>query len=350
MSNNNPIENAHRAVSDNNEAVKKEAATLAYADWYLQENSDKKSGESAQKYVEDALKLQGLDTTGLMVFDNGTIITNAPTIPNGFKYLEGTVETGFVIKNSTDKNEFVWVPVEKGTFYTVDGYSLNWDTGVFELENFVSSDNVYEPYEEEGYTSEREEYDAMVESVEKYGGFYIARYEASDNGSGKAQSLPNKTPWNNIAWGTSTVDITGGAVEAARAVYPVSNATVGDAVSTLPYGVEWDAVIKFIETNYPGISQDSLEYGNYSICDKETGEPIYEASMINTGSNSDYAINNIYDIAGNLQEWTMECDGYGRYSRGGNFYDYDFVISSRVGGEAGGYCDYEGFRIALYIK
>ena len=87
-----------------------------------------------------------------------------PPIPIGFEYLTGTVNTGFVIKNSTDGNEFVWVPVEKGTFVREEGYYNG------ELQNYMSL--TVEPH----VTSDGDsEYNAMVESVSKYRGFYIAR-------------------------------------------------------------------------------------------------------------------------------------------------------------------------------
>ena len=95
-----------------------------------------------------------------------------------------------------------------------------------------------EPYETTSYTLERAEYDAMVTSVSKYGGFYIARYEASKNSTtNKAQSIANQNPWNDISWGNPVEYPTSGAVYEARAVYPASSATTGSVVSTLPYGV-----------------------------------------------------------------------------------------------------------------
>ena len=61
-------------------------------------------------------------------------------IPRGFEHVEGTtVSTGLVIKNTTDNNEFVWVPVKTGTFVR---------------EGFGTDISAYgELYEKEGYTS-----------------------------------------------------------------------------------------------------------------------------------------------------------------------------------------------------
>ena len=38
-----------------------------------------------------------------------TMVEGVP-VPKGFTHTEGTKDTGFVIKNDTDGNEFVWVP------------------------------------------------------------------------------------------------------------------------------------------------------------------------------------------------------------------------------------------------
>ena len=69
------------------------------------------------------------------------------------------------------------------------------------------------------------------------------------------------------------------------------------ATSTLIYGTQWDATMTFLSdvtnlnvSNKPYI-QDSTEMGNYSGTLKTTGQ---------------YAVKNIYDLAGNVFEWTME--------------------------------------------
>lgn len=335
LSNNNPIENAKKAVDANDESIRKEASTIAYADWFLKENSGNPSGTSADEYVKIELEKQEIDTDGLFVSDDGTIITNAPSvIPNGFEYLTGTVDTGFVIKNSTDGNEFVWIPVEEGTFVRESFQNTQLNTIIY-----------IEPYETTSYTSESAEYNAMVASVSKYGGFYMARYEASLNTStNKAQSIANQYPLENQSWGTSMTDVTGGVVQKAREVYPENVAiNEGDAISTLPYGVQWDATIRFLKSNYDGIAQNSVGYGNYN-----------SGAIIKTGSNPSYALNNIYDLAGNLYEWTMESynNSYrvyrgGDYNRPGNA---DPVACRDLVFEQGSGDDNKGFRLAIYVK
>ena len=337
IANNNPIENAKQAVKANDEATLKEAATVAQAQWYTEKQLDPTITKKVGEYVEETLASQGFkaeDIAKVAATEDGV---NIVTIPNGFRYLEGKASTeGYVIKNETDGNEFVWVPVNNiSNFVREEGYSCGSPQSKLP--------DCSEPYETENYTSEIDEYNAMIASVSKYGGFYIGRYEASDNGSGVAQSLKDKAPWNSIAWGDSITEVgTTGAVAKARAVYSVESGTKEkDPVSTLIYGVQWDATVRWIKTNYPGIEKNSTDHGNHN-----TG------SKINTGSNPSYKLNNIYDLAGNVEELTMEaCSSYSVVGRGGEYVNTgsDSPVSARCDYPFLGF-DFLGFRLALYIK
>ena len=83
--------------------------------------------------------------------------------------------------------------------------------------------------------------------------------------------------------------------------------------------------------------------------------------MEKTGNSEQYKTNNIYDLVGNVSEWTMEAqeiypefwnNDFCRVTRGGYYVDedgYDFPVSMR------GFTPFSwklenGFRIALYIK
>ena len=144
---------------------------------------------------------------------------------------------------------------------------------------------------------------------------------------------------------------TTGVVAKARAVYPDSTTkTTGDVVSTLPYGVQWDATINFILTKYPeDILTDSQDYGNYA--DPDT----YEGGLTNTGNPEfpKYMLNNIYDLAGNLNELTMETNSSNyRVCRGGSYRSSGSAgpVSSRPAVGPDDVSGSIGFRLALYIK
>ena len=368
LANNNPIENANKAKFQNDLKAMEEEVNLYETDKYTEANitggtytpttvegenmvdmfpstsgyEDKVKVENGKLVIiEDVLSEKEKEWANEIGFTAGGEVANTPVIPTGFRYLEGTIDTGYVIVNETDGNEFVWVPVPEGTFERKDGYFNGTQ------QTYVSSGKATEPLNYSGTTasqSEEDEYNAMYASVEKYGGFYIGRYEASDNGSGVAQSKANQAPWVDIKWGNSMTDLNGGAVEKARAVYPDSTSKQeGEAVSTLIYGVQWDATVRWLEENYPGIAKGSTDHGNYS-----TG------SKINTGSNDTYKLNNIYDLAGNVSEWTMEAGySYYRIVRGGNYYSTGsgYPVSGRgdffpTEGSLGS----TGFRFVLYIK
>ncbi len=217
----------------------------------------------------------------------------AAYLPTGFVYVEGTLEEGIVIKNSTDDNEFVWVPVLKES--------------EFIRENFLAQSDWanYKEYDEiTPEASQPAEYKAMRESVAKYKGFYIARYEAgiatnmpqsaptSDTTATygteayKPVSKPNTFVWNYISWSSSNTtgggEPTGyagdptlnGAVKVARAMYPEASATtVGSPVSTLIYGEQWDATMRYMKdipnpnvqgAKYITNSTDMGHYKSYS--------------------------------------------------------------------------------------
>ena len=366
LANNNPIENANKAKFQNDLKAMEEEVNLYETDKFTEANitggtympttvegesmvdmfpsttnyEDKVKVENGKLVIiEDALSEKEKEWASEIGLTTGEEVASTPVIPTGFRYLEGTIDTGYVIVNETDGNEFVWVPVPEGTFEREDGY------GSGTQQTYVSSGEATEPYYR-ATQSEKDEYNAMYASVEKYRGFYIGRYEASDNGSGEAQSKKDQTPWVNIKWGNSMMDLNGGVVEKARAVYPDSTSKQeGEAVSTLIYGVQWDATVRWLRKIYnnPDIAIDSTGYGNYDT-----------SSKINTGSNDTYKLNNIYDLAGNVYEWTMEAyiHDESRVYRGGFCVvsASKFPVSIRNRYSPSNSDTNIGFRLALYIK
>ena len=359
IANNNPIENAKEAKNKHNKATLEEAANIEYAALYA--NSQIKGETFNTETIRNNLKNQGFseeDVKKVEITDKGLYIAKyLPIVPTGFvaSQVKGETEisTGLVIYEGTtpvtdenienaraSRNQYVWVPVDDISEFVRESFKSELlDLKVY-TEPFTGKDDDGN----NANISEKEEYNAIYESVKKYHGFYIARYEASKNlSTSKPLSLPNLTPWSSIIWGKSMTDLSGGAVEAARAIYPASTASTKSAVSTLCYGVQWDQTVRFIAKNYPEISKDSTKYGNYDA-----------NSKISTGSNPSYAQNNIYDMCGNLKEWTMEANSSNiRVTRGGSYYSSgsSSTLSSR---DIDCYPEWEiimvGFRVALYIK
>ena len=133
-------------------------------------------------------------------------------------------------------------------------------------------------------------------------------------------------------------DETGGAVQLARSFAGENGYKT--VTSTLCYGVQWDAALKWIDPNYTGFAKDSSGKGYYD-----------ESSPTTTGY---HAEKKIYDLAGNVWEWTMESydTGY-RVFRGGDYYGSgsDCPASDRGSNHTShDVYDSIGFRVTLYLN
>jgi len=182
----------------------------------------------------------------------------------------------------------------------------------------------------------------MVESVAKYKGFYVGRYETSLNGS-VAQSKSGVTPMKSVNWWVM--------YENSKA-YSTSNSSLG-VVSEMIWGCQWDAMLKLILTG-PDASHvtESTNVGHTSS--EFTSKPYYTGgtnySTVYTGSTAYNDIaSNIYDLEGNVKEWTQEAiNTYYRVFRGGNYASSSFP-SNRNGDSPTNTFSSRGSRLALYV-
>ena len=190
----------------------------------------------------------------------------------------------------------------------------------------------------------------------------MGRYEAGttvSSGSGIRGELLIKegvAPYNNIKWGNSMTDPKGGAVEVSKEMYKDNDSVT----STLIYGVQWDAIMQFIDPKYKnedgtitGIVKNSTGRGNYN---EDENQNDWRGTQAITGASADYKVKNIYDLAGNIYEWTMEfyIDNTNsfRVFRGGHLTrtGFDLPISVRSTAQPSeAYSKYYGFRTTLYI-
>ena len=178
-------------------------------------------------------------------------------------------------------------------------------------------------------------------SVNKYGGFYIARYEAgsanprtSSSETGDAVlSQANKYPYNYI---NQTDSITKAATMnngKTNVTASLINSAVWDR--TLNWLEETNAVTRaelFDSTSWGNYSNSkfnftgkySTDYGaNFNDVTASTEKPENSSYLLGTGVTDYTKKNNIYDLAGNCCEWTTESLPSGdRVGRGG-FYDPD---------------------------
>ncbi len=288
-----------------------------------------------QGNVEKATTLEDAKTDDMLTKNEDTPITvdnKIVKIPAGFKVADdsgNTIDEGIVIEDS-EKNQFVWVPVSKENFATefvrIEGYEDGSLQSMLSSCGEANAEGVNEKVKETETT--QKEAIKMYASVKRNEGFYIARYEAGKEGenvvSKKGADVYNAISWSANGKMQETTGTTGGAVELSRNFAKAKNYKT--VTSTLIYGVQWDAVMKWMENvSNPNVKgktyiQDSTGMGWYSD-NYNSGNSDHKTSIDigeeNRGSNQ---VKKIYDLAGNVWEWTMESlVTVTRVARGGDF-------------------------------
>lgn len=255
-----------------------------------------------------------------------------PPIPEGYKHILGEWNNGFVIERCSDGSQFVWIPVGSlDSNGTLDGEHFSEKFGRRNYMNDEFSNNMFnEPLNDELLE--------QFESVKKYGGFYISRYNISKSSAGKPQSVKGVMPLVSINF------------DDAKEI--ASNIEDNETVkSHLPFGAEYDSVLEwFVETEaktLDEIAEDSSEWGNY-LDTRNSPEEVVE-----TGKRREWCANQIYDFAGNANEWTQEqVENLERVYRGGAYYDEGeyFPVAYRAYMNSDSDYNDNAFRATLYIK
>ena len=188
-----------------------------------------------------------------------------PYVPDGFKVLKSrngeiSPDDGYVIVDDNN-NQYVWVPVESGNLTRNTAYEADYEDDASELTN----------------------------SVSKYYGFYVSRFEASraEYDEEAAASVQGKMPWTEIDFY--------GAQNASRRVAEVLG--YEGYTTSLLSSYAWDTILDWIDKNpeTKDFSQ-STNLGNY------------DGTVVPTGQTSSDNVKNIYDLAGNVKEWSTEID------------------------------------------
>lgn len=346
------IKKAQDAQNKANESIQKDMNEINALENWLNENT----GESNN---DKEVNISTLVGKGAVTKNTKAVDTygNKITIPKGFKVLaHGTeagsatytysgdtipaVQDGIVIENGTDGNQFVWVPVgtiknksddSKGATNTITlgrYSSFTATNGVYtpaqvaSVENYTKAVTISDRYQElstfrpgnsaTDSTAENATARNLAEFIStslSNGGYYIARFEASGTAS-KITSKYNQILLNNITQPN--------AAKAAREMYgEVKENNELVYASDLVNSYAWDTAIIFIQTYSTETDASSYASKNKS------------ASFANTGINNDKYCN-IWDMSGNVNEWTTESS---TYSRGSYFYPCV---------HRGGYCSASG--------
>ena len=264
-------------------------------------------------------------------------------MPEGFKIAKGSASTvqGGVVIEDKDGNQFVWVPVA-----TIADYKRTWYTG----------DGTLSKYSEALPEDEKT-------SVEKYKGFYIGRYEAGDKDSTEASTPALRTSSSSTSNKIS--------IKANQAPYNYVTRTQAislaegfkkqqgyKAKTNLVSSYAWDTTIAFLQKVNSDYGNSSEE-GNYNDTTFSytdiTGASKTKAKnsnvLVPTGQTT--PVCNIYDMGGNVWEWTTEASsntGAPCALRGG-IYVGDFAdcpagvrASNSVSADDG-----DGFRLTLFM-
>ena len=234
------------------------------------------------------------------------------------------------IKRTYD--QLVWCPVNLlDSDGTLDGVTFDKKFG---RRNFRKDEFSEEKFHED-FT---EELRKQCESVEKYGGFYITRYSISEGKRGKPTSVKGIKPWVKVNYPT--------ALEIAS---KIENTEL--VQSHLLYGAEYDSVLSWIikseSKNYMEIIKDSTRFGNY------WNSKISKHRLVITGKHEDWRVNNLYDFAGNNDEWTQEkCGENCRVLRGGDFYRDGNVYPAAIRSECYPNTKFNGtgLHASIFIK
>ena len=326
-----------------------------------------------------------------------TVSNRNPYLPKGFRQVSGTtLDNGLTIQDSTG-NQYVWVEVPKTkevyptagleiTEFTEEAYTKIEDDLHTYTSDYRSSEWKDKYYSDDttGLTSEQytQLKQKMLKSVYQNGGFYIGKYETGTETartSGSSSTAPGETPVikpNAYPYNYVTCS---------QAQTLASNMEHGDRTTSLLFGVQWDLTLKYLEKkgtsqadlktnstswgNYQNnawnITNENLkyaEYKNYSLqpwtAATEKSKTSSEKILLSTGASESFSKMGIYDLAGNVSEWTLEnapetiygpcttrggsCyDDTGSYSPASNRY-YGFATDANYGG------DHHGFRCVLY--
>ena len=303
--------------------------------------------------------------------------TEPETVPylpsDDFHYDTSTsVDTGLIIADSNG-NEYVWVVVPrttavykttglgKTTFTDADYTSIEKDlkdyTSIYVTESGYS-DLYYPDDKNVGWFADATAYNnlknSMLKSVYENGGFYVGRYEAGIIENRTSESATNSD-------GKYTIE--GMPVPVTKAdAYPytyvtrtqaqnlASNVNSGTKTSSLMFGVQWDLVLAFMHNKGniadSTLTSNSTTIGNYNdnlwtiknakaqyseddgdtftACPNPFKKDADSKVLLTTGADSSFSVQNIYDIAGNVYEWTLEKTDRGSLpcaQRGGDFYD-----------------------------
>ena len=350
--------NTWRNAETNEQLAMQEGADLI--DQYLNGNGGSQGGNTGAggEYntattVADAIQQNKFFKEDTPIKDD---LQNVVKVPEGFKIASDSatkVENGIVIEDK-DGNQFVWIPAK-----TEDegGATINLSTDgtatIVYKRTAYRGENITTTYTEALPTDE-------ADSVNVNGGYYIGRFEAGDEEATEAKTMrtgitdariitikKDQVPYNYISQADCKTLAEG-----------MSTVQEYKAKTKLVSSYAWDTAISLIQITNEDYGNSSEE-GNYSnttfeytdITEAEQTKNKNSRTLVPTGQTT--AVSNIYDMGGNLYEYTTESLSHtdGPYAFRGGYY------SSFYAGAPAGYRNLDigfassstGFRLTLYL-
>ena len=236
-------------------------------------------------------------------------------IPEGFKIADDSSEyiQGGVVIEDKDGNQFVWIPVN-----SIDDYKRTWYKG----------DDIYLSFSSYSESLSDDE----KNSVTTYKGFYIGRYESGDKESTEAKTLRSS---NDV---TETITIKKGQapynyVTKTQAVslaegFKTQQKYSENIITKLTSSYAWDTTIEFLQkvnSDYGSSSEEGNYYDTtFSYKDiNEANQTKASKSQVLVPTGQTTPVCNIYDMGGNVEEWTTETYSKKNYTctpRGGPYF------------------------------
>ena len=322
--------------------------------------------KAKEEYGKYEMKISDIDVGEITYETSYTIFKDVNgeqvPIPEGYIVSENSdeniVNKGLVISDSRG-NEYVWISCTvdsssnklqyKRTEWGVEKDGTDNSRAIKDELTLKDIDVTYSKTDTDNGINEEiskeivAQINAEKESIKKYGGYYIGRYEVGKDNK-IAVIKAEQEPYVNIKWSK--------AYELAKGIGGGEGAT-----TYLCSSYSWDTAINFIQnTTGKNYATSIIGFnGNWKSQEVKDSsgkviKPVNTAQRLNTGLTT--ALCNIYDMGGNVGEFTTELNPGTSETvvlRGGIFYGnlpagYRWDFSS-------GYADsYSGFRATLFLK
>ncbi len=360
----NSIQNASKKLSSNGEMISEEgevAKTVNASNWDTSKVTVTKDAEGKDVPVPKGYV--------------GSSVEGENKIKEGYVIYEGTavVNSSNVASAKISRNQWVWVPVpdpsriyeevngvKKAKLYAyttsgrVEYQNNNYEPGILsEIDSVANLTNggLTGMTPDKLHQELQQEFDSTIESIKRYGGFYVGRYETGNLSQSRPVVRKMNTDIANQTWYTMY----------SRVGYLAANSNVK---TNIIWGCLWDEILQWMVDKWEKWPADYVTGGaywgncldsNFSYINSNgqtVTKPAGQNIKIPTGSAEHAKASNIYDMCGNTWEFTLEGMKPFRTVRGSACQQKEYYYSggSRSTARPNEKYDITGCRAYLYIK